>query len=243
MTEWIIYCHMHIETRRCYVGLTSQTMAKRWKNHVYAAKYSKNKWHFPNAIRKYGKEAFSHRVLEICTSLEEANLREEAWIELFETRDPQFGFNLAKGGKHNSHIFRKNPWDNQEYRAKMLLVLSNMADTNRGRTFSLERRTEISEISKGRVLSQETKLKLAASNKGRKLTEEAKKKIGDKTKEHNRIYGRKGRKSTEETKNKISSKIKEYLLTHDRIGPFKGKNHSQETRDLISIRVKESLNT
>ena len=111
---WTIYCHTHIESGRRYVGQTSQTMEKRWKNHICAAKSSKNgRWYFPNAIRKYGKDAFSHRVLEVCDSLEKANLRENAWIELFESRDPRFGFNLAKGGQHKPG---RNPWDNLEFR-------------------------------------------------------------------------------------------------------------------------------
>ena len=120
MPIWTIYCHIHSESKRAYVGLTSQTMEKRWKNHIHAAMTSKNgRWHFPNAIRKYGKEAFSHRVLEICDSLEKANWREEAWIELFETRDPRFGFNLMRGGAHVPHPIRKNPWNDPEYRKKM----------------------------------------------------------------------------------------------------------------------------
>lgn len=117
---WTIYCHIHIESGRRYIGLTSRSWQSRWKNHCYAAKSSKGgRWHFPNAIRKYGKEAFSHEVLEICHSLEVANLAEECWISFYETRDPEKGFNLVKGGQHVPHPIRKNPWDDPEYRAKI----------------------------------------------------------------------------------------------------------------------------
>jgi group I intron endonuclease len=122
MKKWTVYCHMHIETSRCYVGITSHTMMHRWNQHCSQALHSKGgRWHFPNAIRKYGKDAFSHRILEICDSLEKANLREEAWIELFETRDPQFGFNLMRGGAHIPHSL-KNPWNRAEYREKQLVL-------------------------------------------------------------------------------------------------------------------------
>lgn len=117
--RWTIYCHIHRESGRRYVGLTSKTMLARWNDHVYKAKSSKGgRWHFPNAIRKYGKDAFSHEVLQVCFTLEEANEREQFWIWTYDTRNPLRGFNLAKGGKHVPHPIRKNPWDDPEYRRK-----------------------------------------------------------------------------------------------------------------------------
>ena len=66
---WTIYCHTHIETGRHYVGLTKKTWQKRWNQHCSQAKSSKDgRWHFPNAIRKYGKEAFTMKSLR-CVSI------------------------------------------------------------------------------------------------------------------------------------------------------------------------------
>ena len=134
MKRWTIYCHTHIATGRRYVGLTSQTMERRWASHCAKAKSAKGgRWHFPNAIRKYGKDAFSHEVLEVCYDLEVANLAEKCWIDLFETRDPTKGFNLAKGGSHTPHPIRKNPWDRPEFREK---ALANLASANARATHS-----------------------------------------------------------------------------------------------------------
>ena len=120
---WTIYCHTHIESGRRYIGLTAQTWQKRWKNHVCAANSARGgRWHFPNAIRKYGKDAFSHEILEVCTILEKANAAEIKWIEFYKTRDPQFGFNLAKGGDHIPSEIRKNPWNDPEFRARACLA-------------------------------------------------------------------------------------------------------------------------
>ncbi len=48
-------------------------------------KNSKNgRWHFPNAVRKYGKDAFSHHVLETCYSLGEANKAEKYWAKMYD---------------------------------------------------------------------------------------------------------------------------------------------------------------
>jgi hypothetical protein len=98
-------------------------MESRWKKHVYAAKSSKGgRWHFPNAIRKYGAAAFSHDVLAICDTLEEANQIEREKIEEFKTRDPRLGFNLAEGGGFKPHPIRKNPWDDPAYRAHQMTI-------------------------------------------------------------------------------------------------------------------------
>ena len=123
---WTIYCHTHIETGRRYIGLTARTMERRWSQHVTQSKSAKGgRWHFPNAIRKYGPEAFSHEILEIvATSLEDANVAEERWIEELQTRDPDNGFNLAKGGQHVPHPIRRNPWNRPEFREARLADLA-----------------------------------------------------------------------------------------------------------------------
>ena len=134
---WTIYCHTHVDSGRKYIGLTKNSWQNRWKKHIYAAKSSKDgRWHFPNAIRKYGKDAFSHEVLEICDTLEKANIAEIKWINHFKTRDLQFGFNLAIGGGSQPHPIRKNPWDDPEYRAKNLPRTLSIGHTHQARAAS-----------------------------------------------------------------------------------------------------------
>ena len=124
----IVYCHMHVESGRRYVGVTSQTMEKRWSQHISKSKSSKGgRWHFPNAIRKYGKNTFSHEVLGVFDSLEEANKEEERLIDEWNLRNPEKGFNLAKGGEHKPHP-TNNPWDDPEFRETHLPIsLVNMS--------------------------------------------------------------------------------------------------------------------
>jgi len=165
-------------------------MMQRWKTHVSKAKASKGgRWHFPNAIRKYGSQAFSHKVLEICTSLEEANEAEDAWINSFSTRFPEFGFNLAKGGEHKPHGIRQNPWNNPEFRAKQLSrpvpfnnpqaraankAALNTPESKAKRSISSKEVTsrpevlaKISAAAKGRIMSSETRTKISINNKAR----------------------------------------------------------------------------
>ncbi len=120
--RWTVYCHVHDESGRLYVGLTRLTMMKRWNQHLQNARNKSGKGchHFWNAIRKYGKDAFSHHILSICHDVNQGNLVEEVWIELFDTRNPEKGFNLARGGAHTPHSIRKNPWNNPEYKVRQL---------------------------------------------------------------------------------------------------------------------------
>ncbi len=119
---WTIYCHTHVDSGRRYVGLTARTWQRRWSQHVTQSRNAKNgRQHFLNAIRKYGKDAFSHEVLGVCDTLEAANSAEKEWIEFFDSRNPGKGFNLAKGGAHTPHPV-SNPWDRPGFREKRGLI-------------------------------------------------------------------------------------------------------------------------
>jgi hypothetical protein len=98
---WTIYCHMHVASGRRYIGLTRKTMMHRWNRHVFDAVKRGLTTHFANAIRKYGKDAFSHEALAQSQTLEGANETEQWLIDHYSARDPRFGFNLTKGGDGN----------------------------------------------------------------------------------------------------------------------------------------------
>jgi len=178
--RWTIYCHTHVESGRRYIGLTSKTMERRWQKHVYAALRFSNggRWHFPNAIRKYGKEAFSHEVLAMSWYLEGANATEEALIEQYDTRNPEFGFNFMKGGLHTPHLIT-NPWNRPEYRAKSILAANDkwkdpeyrkksvLAFKNRWK--DLAYRSKLSLAIKNKLKDPEYREKLVLSSRGKWL--------------------------------------------------------------------------
>ncbi len=108
---FIVYKHTCVENEKAYVGFTPQTpiltsienpdtlaqylMEKRWLLHVYDTKRGSD-YAFHNAIRKHGFEAFSHEVLEQCSTREAVVEREIAWIAKLNTMVQ--GYNMTPGG-------------------------------------------------------------------------------------------------------------------------------------------------
>lgn len=237
--SWTIYCHMHTESQRRYIGLTKRTMERRWAQHVCQAKSAKGgRWHFPNAIQKYGPEAFSHEVLEVCETLEEANAAEQRWIAHFKSRDPLFGFNLSEGGGSRPHPIRKNPWNDSEYRAKQL-ARPNLLQTPESRARnkralntpeSKAKRSQASKEIRSRPEVQrrmeeaarqfsteyrptpETRAKLSAANKARVVKPETREKLRvailNRTPEVKAKAVKRGRVHSAETRAKIAAALR-----------------------------------
>ena len=60
--------------------------------------YGSGTW-FSKVLRKYGKENFCCELIEYCESADELNQKEIKWIEFFQSRNPDIGYNLARGGE------------------------------------------------------------------------------------------------------------------------------------------------
>jgi hypothetical protein len=157
-TVFTIYRHIHNESGRSYIGLTKNKWQHRWSQHISKSAHVKNPHnHFYNAIRKYGSQAFSHEILQVCLTIEEANIAEQFWIYTYDTRNPLRGFNLALGGSHTPHPV-KNPWDRPEYRAKATVAAKERWQDPVYRAKSLA-------ASKAGLNTPESKIKRSASAK------------------------------------------------------------------------------
>jgi group I intron endonuclease len=192
--RWTIYCHIHTDSGRRYIGLTKLTMMKRWNQHVANAnrKTGKGCLHFWNAIRKYGKNTFSHQILEVCSSIEEANEAEQAWIESFTATNPDFGFNLMRGGykwvgltrdsKAESSSRAKKLWQDPDYRIRVSTAVSKsnksperiaaLISRNKSMTLSSDARHRIIQSNINRVCTEETRKRLSKIGTGRKMSSE-----------------------------------------------------------------------
>jgi group I intron endonuclease len=84
-------------TGKHYVGQTRRDLKERWAGHLTDARHHRGCKVFSNALKKYGPDAFSIAVLEVCSTREELNLREQHWIEKVGCLFPN-GYNLKTGG-------------------------------------------------------------------------------------------------------------------------------------------------
>lgn len=91
-----IYKHTNRLDGKCYIGQTKcEDLTRRWSG---GSGY-KECHHFYNAILKYGWKSFAHEILETGLTEQQANDREQFYIALYRSDDPQYGYNIRKGGQ------------------------------------------------------------------------------------------------------------------------------------------------
>lgn len=101
-----IYIYRKKENKQVvYVGQTCN-ISERRKQHEKDEPFNnlRAEYNYPlsRAIRKYGAEAFEFEILESELSLEEANAREDYWIEYYNTMVN--GYNQQRGGNNRTKL-------------------------------------------------------------------------------------------------------------------------------------------
>ncbi len=142
----IVYQHINLITKKCYIGWTTNTIKGRWDQHVSISIKKQINTKFQNALRKYGVECWEHIVLYTCDTNTEAKQKE---IELIEYHDSYHnGYNSTKGGDGNNCIIQ-TPESNKKRRDALLGKPKNY---NRmlGKLHSNETRKKISDSHTGK---------------------------------------------------------------------------------------------
>lgn len=96
-----IYKFTHIESGRCYIGQTIQDPNQRRLEHIADSRYTSKEYHFHNALRKYGIDAFTFEVIDTASSIEELNLLEEKYVNQYDSI--KNGFNIRQAGGNKLH--------------------------------------------------------------------------------------------------------------------------------------------
>lgn len=96
-----IYKFTHKESGKSYIGQTIQTPNQRRLEHIAGSRTSEKTYHFHNALRKYGVDAFIFDVIAEATTLAELNQLEEQYVEQFDCY--QNGYNIRKAGNNKLH--------------------------------------------------------------------------------------------------------------------------------------------
>ena len=144
--EYSVYIHTNSVNGKKYVGMTSMTPERRWgKDGSGYFKLKNGKYcqpAFVNAIEKYGWDSFTHEVIAIKLTFEEASSLEIQKIKEFNSDSPKYGYNIEKGGRYSKV---------QES------TLEKMKKSKIGKKHSEETKKKISQSNMGKTHTQQTK--------------------------------------------------------------------------------------
>ena len=201
MNNYCVYLHQNKINGKVYIGQTCQKPQYRWNS----GEGYKNCTYFYKAIQKYGWESFQHIILEENLTLEEANLLEQYYIEIYNSTNPQSGYNSQTGGNNkqpNEETRKilsekmKKKWEDPQFKEKMSKRLKQLWTNPEYRQKVIENRR------KSWQLSEEGRQKISQARKkyikqhgtptqGIGHTQEAKEKIRQsKLGEKNPMYGK-----------------------------------------------------
>lgn len=96
-----IYKWTHIESGKCYIGQSIQEPNRRRLEHICDSRDSAKTYHFHNALKKYGVDAFTWEVIDTTESIEELNLLEEKYVKEYDSINN--GYNIRQPGGNKLH--------------------------------------------------------------------------------------------------------------------------------------------
>ena len=106
--DYCVYMHKCLINGKVYIGQTNNA-ERRWRNKGIEYKPKKdNTRPFWNAIVKYGWDNFEHIIIENNLTKEQANEREKYYILKYNSRNKQYGYNVAEGGD-GGIIYKQHP--------------------------------------------------------------------------------------------------------------------------------------
>ena len=163
-----IYKTTNLINNKIYIGKhMSEKVSKTYKGSGKILK---------QAFKKYGKENFSCEVIATASTEDELNNLEAYWIEWYNSRDPEIGYNIVAGGLGTSGYKHT-----EEAKQKM-------SKAKTGRKLTEEWKKHVGEASRGRFVAEETREKLRRASLGRKMSEEARQKMRDAHKRNPRNF-------------------------------------------------------
>lgn len=99
----IVYKITNKINNKVYIGLTTQSLKYRWGRHVTEARNPNNCKHLYKAMRKYGENNFMIEIIEETDDFQKLGELERYYIKLFDSTNPQRGYNLTCGGEKNQY--------------------------------------------------------------------------------------------------------------------------------------------
>jgi group I intron endonuclease len=218
---------------KTYIG-KSVNFYNRFSAHKYSEKKLNGSYRLQRAIIKHGWNSFNIEILEefpVFDKLKDNEKlleKESYYIELFDSTNPQRGYNTCKFSRDRTGV-------NHSEETKQKISLANlgrkrepmseetkkrMSQSALGKVFSEETREKLRQANLGKTLSEEHKEKLRLVNLGKTISEETRKKLSEINK--GKPSNRKDFKHSEESKKKIGDAVL-------------GRKHSEESKKRMSL--------
>lgn len=153
-----VYVHTCPNGKR-YVGQTIKNPIRRWEG---GSGYKTQRL-FHRAIEKYGWDTIEHHLYEVATK-EEMDYLEKYLIAYFNTTNPEFGYNVTKGGEGVSDFKHS-----EESKAKMAAAKIGKASWNKGKETpnEVKEKQSIAKLGKPNISLQVAVI--ASNNNGEQL--------------------------------------------------------------------------
>lgn len=140
--NYFVYMHINKINGKKYIGITCQKPEYRWgkKGNKY-----KNNIHFYAAIQKYGWDNFEHIIYQSRLTKGQACGLEQQLILLFETNNPDKGYNFSGGGESGGYIDGRS--SDPDYHKNYLKNMSAEKKKAKSKRCAQRRRERLSEMS------------------------------------------------------------------------------------------------
>ena len=104
----IIYSALNTSNGKRYIGQTVNTLGIRRTEHI--RKMAKKKTYFATAYKKDGP--FLWVILDWAGDKKELDIKEQHWIQFYNTTNKKYGYNMMGGGQGGNRTFTKEHRDN-----------------------------------------------------------------------------------------------------------------------------------
>ena len=143
----IIYGWYCTITDKWYIGQTIRPEV-RFKTHIHESTNQNDNNYFHRALRKYGLENFVYCVLEENVLRENLNMKEQEWIEYYDSF--YSGYNLSAGGGQTIYSDEVKRKLSESRKGKPCWWSKGKPSWNKGKCWSEEVKRKMSEAHKGR---------------------------------------------------------------------------------------------
>jgi len=164
-SNFVIYLIKNKINNKVYVGQTTMIKSRIY-NHIRS--FYKDIFDLPlyRAMKKYDIKNFEFSIIDYAINLDDLNKLEIFYIDKYQSNNPEFGYNIANGGKNSNQ--------SKEWVERRIPKAGSEEAKKYGRPKTEEDKKRLSENSpkfwQGKSRSQETKDKISAVKKSTKFT-------------------------------------------------------------------------